>query len=260
MAGDEETEAFEATACDVGEDGSFECNIRGVSFKGNISYSQGKFVISSDEINDVWRRDDGVRRSATSFLSLNTIMRVVTDEGHIYADGRFYSPDRLRGPHRFTDLDIFTVVPELGNITKNEKGEKGKIGKGSWQKGSIFHVIDKSNNVFTSDTIKPNILICDDKDNEIADFVAIENEDTKGIFNLGYYYLRARLYNPLTGRFASLDLFSGLNNDPQSLHKYAYCNDNSINRIDYSGRFSLIKFIIAVAIIDIIIITRVPHS
>jgi hypothetical protein len=73
------------------------------------------------------------------------------------------------------------AVPELGKITKKEKGEKGELGRGSWQKGSIFYVIDKIDNVFTSDTIEPDVLVCDDLGNEIADFVAIETGKSQRI-------------------------------------------------------------------------------
>jgi hypothetical protein len=66
------------------------------------------------------------------------------------------------------------AVPELGKITKKEKGEKGELGRGSWQKGSIFYVIDKIDNVFTSDTIEPDVLVC-------ADFVAIETGKSQRI-------------------------------------------------------------------------------
>jgi len=49
------------------------------------------------------------------------------------------------------------------------------------------------------------------------------------------YYLRARYYNPLNGRFNRMDPFAGNNHDPQSLHKYLYANANPINRIDPSA-------------------------
>jgi RHS repeat-associated protein len=53
----------------------------------------------------------------------------------------------------------------------------------------------------------------------------------------GLQYLRARYYNPNTGRFNSLDPFAGDVNDPQSLHKYLYCHANPVNGIDPSGQF-----------------------
>ena len=40
--------------------------------------------------------------------------------------------------------------------------------------------------------------------------------------DLGLYYLRARYYNPLTGRFVSMDPEDGIPTDPRTLHKYVY--------------------------------------
>jgi len=61
--------------------------------------------------------------------------------------------------------------------------------------------------------------------------------------DLGLYYLRARYYNPQTGRFLSrdpvdgipLDL-NGIPTDPRALHKYLYANGDPINGIDPMGR------------------------
>ena len=51
----------------------------------------------------------------------------------------------------------------------------------------------------------------------------------------GLYYLRARLMNPLTGRFWSADSFEGDEEDPASLHKYLYANADPISGIDPTG-------------------------
>ena len=64
---------------------------------------------------------------------------------------------------------------------------------------------------------------------------------------LGLYYLRARLMNPLTGRFWTADSYEGVNRDPGSLHKYLYANGNPVNAWDPSGRFSLTEVMISVA-------------
>jgi RHS repeat-associated protein len=53
--------------------------------------------------------------------------------------------------------------------------------------------------------------------------------------DLGSYYLRARTYNPGTGRFPTTDSYAGNNEDPLSLHKYLYCHGNPINGTDPSG-------------------------
>jgi RHS repeat-associated protein len=54
--------------------------------------------------------------------------------------------------------------------------------------------------------------------------------------DLGLYYLRARYYNPATGRFLSRDPNAGKPTDPQSLHKYLYAGVDPINRVDPHGR------------------------
>jgi RHS repeat-associated protein len=53
------------------------------------------------------------------------------------------------------------------------------------------------------------------------------------------YYLRARYYDPLNGRFNQMDSFAGNNEDPQSLHKYLYCHANPVNAIDPSGAMDI---------------------
>ncbi len=170
-----DTDLFEATACDVDDDGKFECIILGELIAGTISYSSGRFTIKSDQLNNLCKQIDGKRIKASSYLSSPSTMRIVTEDGLIYADGRFYSPSKLHGSHRHNDLRLFVEVPELGTITKGEKGDKGNIGANTWQLGSIFQVIDKSPNVFTPGTMTPDILICDDMGTEMADFVALHS-------------------------------------------------------------------------------------
>jgi RHS repeat-associated protein len=62
--------------------------------------------------------------------------------------------------------------------------------------------------------------------------------------DLGLYYLRARYYNSLTGRFLSRDTESGKPKDPKSLHKYLYANGDPVNRLDPKGRDSIIDYAI----------------
>jgi len=62
--------------------------------------------------------------------------------------------------------------------------------------------------------------------------------------DLGLYYLRARYYNPQTGRFLSRDPEDGNAKDPQSLHKYLYAGGDPVNRIDPHGRGALLEYAI----------------
>jgi RHS repeat-associated protein len=65
--------------------------------------------------------------------------------------------------------------------------------------------------------------------------------------DLGLYYLRARYYNPATGRFLSRDPLDGNAIDPASLHKYLYANGDPVNGIDPMGRGVLIERALLIA-------------
>ena len=67
--------------------------------------------------------------------------------------------------------------------------------------------------------------------------------------DLGMYYLRARYYQPVLGRFWNMDSFEGDMEEPASLHKYLYCHANPINGVNPSGHdFGVVSFSIASSI------------
>jgi RHS repeat-associated protein len=57
------------------------------------------------------------------------------------------------------------------------------------------------------------------------------------------YYLRARYYDPATGRFNSTDPFEGYNNWPVTLHDYLYVGNNPVKYLDPSGLVVSIEYI-----------------
>ncbi len=61
-------------------------------------------------------------------------------------------------------------------------------------------------------------------------------------------YLRARYYLPAQGIFNRLDPFFGNQDDPQSLHKYAYVHGDPVNGSDPSGLTTLNTIMITTAI------------
>jgi RHS repeat-associated protein len=54
--------------------------------------------------------------------------------------------------------------------------------------------------------------------------------------DLGLYYLRARYYNPLTGRFLSRDPEDGDIDEPASLHNYLYAEGDPVDLSDPTGK------------------------
>jgi RHS repeat-associated protein len=59
--------------------------------------------------------------------------------------------------------------------------------------------------------------------------------------DLGLYYLRARYYNPASGRFLSRDPEDGKPIDPKTLHKYLYAGGDPVNSWDPTGRATMLE-------------------
>ena len=99
--------------------------------------------------------------------------------------------------------------------------------------GSTRMLIDSGTNVvnvFTFDAY--GNLIASNAAPQTAYLFAGEQWDS----DLGFYYNRARFYNQGIGRFATRDTDEGNQEDPLSLHKYAYAADDPVNKIDPLGR------------------------
>ncbi|MBC7252267.1 MAG: hypothetical protein H5T62_18565, partial [Anaerolineae bacterium] len=63
----------------------------------------------------------------------------------------------------------------------------------------------------------------------------------------GLLYLRARYYDPTTGRFLTRDPFPGLAALPSTQHPYVYVGNNPVNLTDPSGEFAFIPLLLVAA-------------
>ena len=79
--------------------------------------------------------------------------------------------------------------------------------------------------------------------NRVRSFYRGEQFDS----DLGLYYLRARYYNPGTGRFLSRDPEDGDPTNPATLHKYLYAGGDPVNALDPTGRDSLLETVVIYA-------------
>ena len=76
-------------------------------------------------------------------------------------------------------------------------------------------------------------------------------------FTTGLYYLQSRYYNPEWGRFLNCDdtsILLGTQGETHNANMFAYCSNNPINRVDYSGRDSTEIALTVVKIICILYI------
>ena len=53
----------------------------------------------------------------------------------------------------------------------------------------------------------------------------------------GLYYLRARYYDPYSGRFTTEDSYWGEEDNPLSLNRYTYCENDPIQYVDPTGHY-----------------------
>lgn len=101
--------------------------------------------------------------------------------------------------------------------------------------GDVVQMVDNSGvirNRYDYDVFGEAILSIEEVENSIC--YAGEFYDASA----GLYYLRARYYNPTTGRFITEDTYRGDAFNLGSLNLYAYCYNNPIQFVDPSGHCS----------------------
>lgn len=67
------------------------------------------------------------------------------------------------------------------------------------------------------------------------EYLNVEGANSNMVEANNLVYLRARYYDPALGRFPNLDPVEGTMENPQSLNRYSYVQDNPVNLTDPSG-------------------------
>ncbi|MHC4076433.1 MAG: RHS repeat domain-containing protein [Planctomycetota bacterium] len=108
--------------------------------------------------------------------------------------------------------------------------------------GSVRQLVDNTGNLVLNYTYSPfgATLESSIKDGYESSFNSFMFTGQWWDDEFDQYYLRARMYDPALGRFTTRDPVRGRFNQPLSLHRYLYCQNDPINRIDPSGEFALL--------------------
>jgi len=98
---------------------------------------------------------------------------------------------------------------------------------------SVRQIIDASGNVKNHYTYKPFGETLDEEGTLLSNPFMFTGQYFDS--EIEEYYLRARQYNSHISRFTSRDPVFGKFEEPLSLHKYLYCQNEPVNRIDPAG-------------------------
>lgn len=99
--------------------------------------------------------------------------------------------------------------------------------------GSVRQIINTSANVVKYYTYEPFGEVLEE-DGTLTNNMMFTGQYFDA--EIDQYYLRARQYDPHISRFTARDLIFGEFEEPLTLHKYLYCRNDPINKIDWNGR------------------------
>jgi hypothetical protein len=149
-----------------------------------LSYEVGsaRFRLAGEELNtEVFVKDEntGELEGFTTYLNSNdeAFTLVLAGSDTYYTAQAFYRVDYTYAEDRLAAL--LTSINVLRD-TESEKGERGK-GKTKWDRASVFSVIAdlSETGLIRKEFGKPEFLICDDLQKEVADFVCANFKEHK---------------------------------------------------------------------------------
>lgn len=136
----------------------------------------------------------------------------------------YYGTDGTVVSMRHKGTMYYYVKNLQGDITKLIKGDGTVVATYTYNAwGKILGVKDANGNTITADTHVALI-------NPFRYRGYVYDDES------GLYYLQSRYYDPTTGRFVNADVYTDtLSGTTLSANMFAYCENNSINAVDYTG-------------------------
>jgi hypothetical protein len=167
---------------------SFKTTVSGNEIEIFIRFDaeREKYILASAALDKITEQRIGRTITLTKRLNQKQAFRIIpATPGVVYAHGQFYSIELNLGASSAGSilLDLLTGIPQL-NTMATEKGEaEGTFA--NWPDGSVFNLIDSelrpnANRKIFGDRFEG--LVCDDLGDEIADFIAINEQQEQIAF------------------------------------------------------------------------------
>lgn len=199
-----------------------------------------------------------IKKVSNEFDGFNRlkISNITEDNSNISVKYRYDGQDTRRSKtvEKDGDLDTTNYIYDRGKVVLESDGNNSLIAQYITGNGYIGQV-DKNNKtsyfIYNShgdvmQTVGTDGAVENQYDYDIFGNITFSDEQyTMPIRYSGQlyddetnlHYLNARYYNSSSGRFISEDSYLGEDNQPLSLNRYTYCNNNPIKYIDPSWHF-----------------------
>ena len=144
----------------------------------------------------------------------------------------------IKNQYYYTNGQVLTQYDCNGLDESNDLIVNGKYFYIHDRLGSVRQVIDTDGTVVNSYTYDPFGQDISADDCNVSVYNPFKFTGQWFDSEIGQYYLRARMYDPVLMRFTSNDPVMGKAKEPLTLHKYLYCINDPVNKIDPKGKFA----------------------
>ena len=151
-------------------------------------FEKQKYSLDSHSLKTLYEHSTQAYPSLIEYLNREQAFRIIPATSNtIYVNGNFYKPFDNYGQQLNPDeLDFFyslEAIEELSNIGQ-EKGSGPFEENEAWPANTLFNFIDTlGRNTKAEDLFgDPDIVVCDDMNNEIADFIIADTTKQRVVF------------------------------------------------------------------------------
>lgn len=174
----------------------FELNANNVKRQVYIEYNpqNSKYKLSSEDLDELYTRKPGESKNLVGLLNSEQAFRVIPEQKNIvYVNGKFYRTKYEFGPgFNLSECPIGKMMIPLDILSSicTEKGEKYKNDL-EWRKNSLFGLIytiaegsyhGHCSERLVTELSQPDIMVNDDMQTEIADFIFVNDKEKKVVF------------------------------------------------------------------------------